>query len=294
MEKHRFNTAFTYLSVCLSLSACAQSNDHITGLVHRNAVQGFDLPESAVFDEPTDSWFVSNIGSETGARDGDGFIAMLDPEGVPQTLRWLEGLDGPAGLAILGRRMYVADIDQLVVVDIDTGEVVERHPIAGAALLNDVAAGDGRIFVSDTFTGTIHVFNPGGEVQTLIRDEAFNNANGLFVNGDTLYVACTGSFTDFEEEAGLFAIDLPTLSVRELAGVRGKFDGMLRAGNDLLLTDFRGLVLRLDDAEQTSVLHDASADGASSTADFGWDAVHERLLIPDLFGGAVNLYDTTR
>lgn len=258
---------------------------------------GFDLPESAVFDPTSNHWFVSNIGSETGARDGDGFISRLNVDGAVVEDRWLTGFDSPAGMAIIANALYVADIDRLVVIDVERREITATYHVEGAGLLNDVAAGqDGSIYVSDTFTNVIHRLALGSAaLEPFITHADFDGANGLLVVGPTLYVACTASFTDFTQEAMVFRVDIETLSVEALPAVRGKFDAVLWMYDSLVVNDFRGPVLRVGADGTPEVVVDLVAEGGlASVADMGWDAEHERLMVPDLFGNAVYLYTVGR
>ena len=90
----------------------------------------------------------------------NGFISILNSDGSEKKLKWITALNAPKGMAIFKGKLYVADIDQLVVIDIDKGTVVEKYDAPDAVFLNDVTACmNGMIFVSDTRTAKIHVLN---------------------------------------------------------------------------------------------------------------------------------------
>ena len=90
---------------------------------------GFDLPGDRVaFDAKTNSYYVSSIGKDPMAKDGNGFISKLDADGKVVSLKWATGLNGPKGSGVAGDHLFVADIDELVEIDLATGKVVERHP----------------------------------------------------------------------------------------------------------------------------------------------------------------------
>jgi hypothetical protein len=73
-------------------------------------VTGFDSPESAVHDPLTDVYLVSNIGGAVPAaafaKDGNGFISKIAPDGTVLDREWIGlgrngvTLDAPKGLAI--------------------------------------------------------------------------------------------------------------------------------------------------------------------------------------------------
>ena len=117
---------------------------------------GLSNPESVLFDPSANILYVSNIAGNPGEKDGKGFISRLSTDGKIETLEWAKGLDAPKGLALVGNRLYVSDIDQLVAIDTATGAVAKRWPAVGAKFLNDVVAdAKGRVFVSDMVTNQI-------------------------------------------------------------------------------------------------------------------------------------------
>jgi hypothetical protein len=128
---------------------------------------GLETPECVLHDTTADVYLVSNVGSATdpqpAALDGDGFISRLGPGGNVRALRWVDGLNGPKGMAIEPIRdwLIVADIDRLRCIARADGSRVRDIEIPGATFLNGVAiapGGDGkpsRVYVSDTTQGTI-------------------------------------------------------------------------------------------------------------------------------------------
>ena len=79
---------------------------------------GLSTPESICFDPGENMFFVSNIVGRPSAKDGNGFITKLDSTGKIVSLKWIDGLNAPKGLAICGNKLFVADIDALVKIDI--------------------------------------------------------------------------------------------------------------------------------------------------------------------------------
>jgi len=74
--------------------------------------------ESVLYDESRDQLFVSCINGSPAEKNGKGFISVLKPDGSIKSLNWVKGLNAPKGMAILDGKLYVADIDQLVVISI--------------------------------------------------------------------------------------------------------------------------------------------------------------------------------
>src|SRR5687767_743714 len=88
---------------------------------------GLKNPESAVYDADAGVLYVSDVAGEPNAKDATGFIAKLSPEGEVTEAEWIKGLNAPKGLALRDGRLYVADIDQLAVIDVAKGEVIQTY-----------------------------------------------------------------------------------------------------------------------------------------------------------------------
>ena len=69
-----------------------------------------------------DAVYVSNIGTDFNplSKDGDGFISKLSPDGEILELNAFPDirLNAPKGLGIYSQLLYVADIDEIVVIDL--------------------------------------------------------------------------------------------------------------------------------------------------------------------------------
>jgi DNA-binding beta-propeller fold protein YncE len=145
-------------------------------------VEGLSNPESVLFDPTQNALYVSNVAGEAMAKDGKGFISRLSPDGNILTLEWVTGLNAPKGLALVGERLFVSDIDELVAVDTKTGKIAKRWPAAGAKFLNDVAADeDGRVFVSDMVTNQIWQL-AGDSFAVWLEGSGLENPNGLKIS----------------------------------------------------------------------------------------------------------------
>src|SRR5262245_53031155 len=103
------------------------------------SLAGFKEPESALYDPQRNVVYVSNVAGEADGKDGVGFISKMSPDGKMIEPEWVKGLNGPKGLMMSGNKLYVSDIDQLVEIDVDKGEVSNRWPAEGAKFLNDTA-----------------------------------------------------------------------------------------------------------------------------------------------------------
>lgn len=150
-------------------------------------------PESVLYDEARDVIYVANINTFTrDGKDRDGFIAKLSPEGEVVELEWVTGLNDPKGMGVHENTLYVTDIDEIVAIDIESGEIQEKYAIAGASFLNDITVGDdGSVYATDSDNDNIHVLS-GGEVSTWLSDTTLQRPNGLLMEGNQLLLASAG------------------------------------------------------------------------------------------------------
>lgn len=246
-------------------------------------VSGLKEPESVLPHADAGVLYVSQVAGDFRAKDGVGFIAKVSPDGKMIDAEWIKGLNAPKGLARVGGTLYAADIDELVAIDIEKGEIAARHKAEGAVFLNDAVAGpDGRVFVSDTATNTIWAL-ADGRFAPWLTDEGLQGPNGLIVENGRLVVAAIGRLPKDGDEgapAHLVAVDLGAKTVGALGDGRpvGFLDGLAALGGGAYLaSDYgRGPVYRI------------TADGAfaivasfpAGTADLAYDPEKGVAYVP--------------
>ena len=255
-------------------------------------VTGFDGPESVYWDAPSRSWYVSNISGKEEEKDGRGWISRLDASGKVLEDRWVDGLNSPHGIRVRRETLYVADIDELVVIDLPTAKIRARLAAPGAKFLNDVAVGPaGEVYVSDTVGNAIYRCTRACEV--FVRSEKLECPNGLLVEGRRLLVAAWGTITDpvtfgTTTPGRLLAVDRKTKKIEPLGNGKpiGNLDGLEKHGADYLVTDFMaGKLLRVTKSGAVTVMK----DGFKSSADIGYDPGRRIVLVPDMTAGTVQV-----
>jgi sugar lactone lactonase YvrE len=133
-------------------------------------VDSLEGPEAVRWDPDQQVWFVSNVNGGPGAKDNNGYISRLTPEGRIDSLKFIAGgrggvtLHAPKGLAIVGDTLWVADIDVVRGFNRRTGKLVSNVRVPGSKFLNDIATGPDGIYVTDTgveFTADGQAKHPG-------------------------------------------------------------------------------------------------------------------------------------
>src|SRR5207248_37479 len=167
-------------------------------------VQGFLAPESVLHDSTQDIYFVSNITGSPMAKDNNGFISRVRPDGAVENLKFIEGgrsgvtLNAPKGLALEGDTLWVADIDVVRAFDAKTGAAIDTVSLSklGAVFLNDIVVGlSGALYITDTgirFDDVGNVLHPGPDrvfrvgpdraVTQAIRGDTLGRPNGIAVD----------------------------------------------------------------------------------------------------------------
>jgi hypothetical protein len=165
-------------------------------------IDGLQRPQSFIADPSGEFYFISNINGEPEAKDNNGFITRLDKEGKITDLHFIQGgqngttLDGPKGMAVVDRLLYVVDIDTLRGFDKETGKPVvtvllDKNPSHGthpAIALIDVAYdGKGMLYLSDTEADTVYrvEITQQHAVSVLVKDSALAGPSGLAWNSKT-------------------------------------------------------------------------------------------------------------
>jgi len=139
-------------------------------------------PESARYDRDLDVWFVSNVNGTSVAKDNNGYISRLRPDGAPYTLKFIQGgkkgvtLNAPKGLAVSGDTLWVADIDVARAFNKRTGALIANVSTNGRARFLSGAAlsSDGTVYMTDTGV----LFGPKGEVSHPGPDQVFRITRG--------------------------------------------------------------------------------------------------------------------
>ena len=198
-------------------------------------LEGLANPESVALSADGGFLYVSNVNGEGAAQDGNGFISRVSLDGRLLELEWATGLDGPKGLALLGDTLYVADIDDIVLIDARSGELRARVSIEGARFLNDAAVTrQGLVLAADSQTGRIYAMREGA-TEIWLEHDLLASINGLLPE-PTRLVATT-------MRGRLLAIDYETREISVLSEGLGDADGVAALGDGrYLVSEWPGLM----------------------------------------------------
>ncbi|WP_108681315.1 SMP-30/gluconolactonase/LRE family protein [Methyloceanibacter sp. wino2] len=253
--------------------------------------EGLRQPESVLFDPERNVLYVSNVDGGPTDKDGKGYIAKLTPDGKVETAEWVTGLNAPKGLGLYGDRLYVADVDRLVVIDIGTGEISKVYEAPDAKFLNDIAVDkDGRVFISDTLTNTIYALD-GDAFGVWLRSAELAAPNGLYPDDGRLIVASWGKGEMMSAKPDhLRTVDLDSKEIANLGDGTpiGNLDGLAPDGaGDFLVTDWvAGALFRVQPSGKAERLLDLN----QGTADLFYRSDEKLVMIPFMNDGVLVAY----
>jgi DNA-binding beta-propeller fold protein YncE len=279
INKNDFNmkTIFTGLFLILFFGVNFLNAQHLEKVWQTTA--DLKTPESVLYDQERDVIYVSNINGDPAQKDGNGFISILNPDGSVKNLEWIKNLNAPKGLAIFKAKLYVADIDQLVEIDIEKGTITAKYNAPGAVFLNDVTANmDGKIFVSDTRTAKIHVLDKN-KFTVWIEGKPFENPNGLMAEKGKLLVG----------DNNIYEVDIQTKKINTLIKDAGGVDGLEKnREGDFVFSNWPGKIFIQKNGETIKLLD--TTEQKMNTADIDYDLKHDLVLVPTFFDNHIVAY----
>jgi DNA-binding beta-propeller fold protein YncE len=251
----------------------------------RTVVPHFASPEGAVWDGQ--HLYISNVGPQLDpmAKDGDGFLLRLNAQGTEVLDSALFAglkLNAPKGMAILGGRLYVSDIDRVVAVDLATGSeaAVIDFSSTGAQFLNDVAVkDDSTLFISATDLGAIFELNVRSQQFRKLPVKGLNGPNGLLYDSEEGKLYCAEYGGDLPD-GRLLRIDVRGGQTQVLHPHRGNLDGLVRLRNgNLAFSDWHTKSVHQLDL-RSNVLSRIATDSIQGPGDIGYSVAEDRLWIP--------------
>jgi DNA-binding beta-propeller fold protein YncE len=265
---------------------CSLNAVEITKLWESESV--LKVPESVLLDKENKHLFVANINGMPLDQDGNGFISILNLDGTVKTLHFVDGLDAPKGMAIYDNKLYVSDIDDLRVIDLASGKLVESYHIKEAKFLNDVAVTkDGTVFVSDFSGANKAIYKLENKKMTKWMGSGNlldQRPNGLWVDGDSLVI---GTKSGIIFKAKLDSKQLSTFA--ENIGVNG-IDGILPFDeNSYISSDWAGRVFISSKNNSTKIIDEASEK--INSADIWYDMESNMLYSPTFFDNRILAYE---
>ncbi|GGF35148.1 SMP-30/gluconolactonase/LRE family protein [Echinicola rosea] len=233
--------------------------------------------ESVLVDPATGTIYVANIDGDARDHDGKGFISIISKDGEILDREWVTGMDGPKGMGILNGKLYVTDIDDIVEIDIEKGEITNTYVVEGASFLNDIDVHGNKVYFSDMEKGLIHVLEDG---EISILAEGQSSINGLRVDEDGVLHGLDGEGLKKYADDGTHEVLNSTVT----GG-----DGLIILGDDnYLASRWAGEIWIIQGDSETKLLD--TKDAQSNTADIGYLEEENLVFVPTFMKNKVAAY----
>jgi hypothetical protein len=269
---------------------------------------GFEQPFGAVFDAATNAWYISNVSGDlsnfTNLKDGRGWITKIsaDYKTVDHSF-YTTGMNAPAGLRIYGGKLYVPDVDQLVVIDLQTRAAVRSMTVTPQIFLIPYVAmtdvdvdSTGTAYASETVGNRILKFampTMPASGYTSYQPAGVMLPTTVLIDGTKLIVGTTGNPMMAGSLGALYTMNLIDGSmVKSLGTLAANYQGIEKDGTDYMIGTTRAhTVNRINQVSgQNTLLRDFGMDGVYSIGDLGWDPVGRVLAVTDVSTNAVYFY----
>lgn len=232
--------------------------------------------ESVLYDPDKNIIYVSCGNTQSSAKDGDGFIAVLLPDGTVKNPKWTTGLNAPKGMAIMGNSLYVTDIDEMVQIDLASGEITNKYPIENAGFLNDAATDGSVVYFSDMSQNNVYKLSDG---EYELAAENVPKINGLESYNGTLYGLNGEGLIKFDNNGGY-----EILTDKVQGG-----DGLVILDEDTFIASRWAGEIYYIDGDQVTKIVDTSPE-ESNTADITYIPDDKVIIVPTFLKNEVAAY----
>ncbi len=236
-------------------------------------------PESVIFDAKRNVLYVANINGDGSVHDGNGFITKLGTDGKISELEWVKGLDAPKGMGIVENKLYVSDINKVVVIDILSGKIEKSFTIEGAVFLNDITTdASGNVYISDSSNKKIYLLKDG-TTSLWLENSLFEKPNGLLALKDGLRV--------IDMKGGRFYnVSYDKKNAEVIAESVPSGDGIVEITRGAyLISNWNGEINYIKDKTVSKLLD--TKDEKINAADIWYIPQQKLVLVPTFFGNSV-------
>ena len=239
------------------------------------------VPESVLPDIKRKVLYVANIdGTDPWAKDDKGSIGKIGLDGKIINIEWVRGLNAPKGMGIFKNNLYVADITDVVVIDIEKGEIKKRIPVPNAEGLNDITVDPkGVVYVSDSKAKRVYMVK--GDVANP-HLEGLQAPNGVLWHKENLYVL---------DKGGLYRVEYDRKLTKLADGMEGGTDGVEPVyDKEYIVSGWAGVIYYVFADGTKEILLDTRNE-KKNTADIGYDPATRMVYVPTFWRNSVVAYE---
>ncbi|WP_106794002.1 hypothetical protein [Aquimarina sp. Aq78] len=236
--------------------------------------------ESAIYDKRNTILYVTSINGHWMKPNGKGFISKVDINGKIKNHKWIDNIEGPTGTAIYKDKLFVADFDTVLEIDINTSKIVKRHKIEGTERINDLTSSeDGAIYGSGTKSGKLFVLKDG--IVTILKNDLEWPNGVLYEKGNILIGLGDKTIKSY---------NLKTKTSKTVTKDISNPDGIIAIGNDdYLISSWEGMIHYVTKNGDKTMLLDTTKEKVNS-ADIAYIPELKMVLVPAMLQHKLTAY----
>lgn len=239
--------------------------------------QSFSGPESVEFDALNNRYLVSNKGAVKS-------IQSVVPGQAP--VLFTSNVTSPAGLEILGNKLWVCDATRIKSFDLTTGLMVNNINVGGTFLNGITSDGVQFLFVSDFSAKKIYRINTLTEGFNVMVANTVSTPNGMWYDGANNRLV----FVNWGGSAAIKAVSLADSTLSTITSTAiGNCDGIGSdaAGNYFVSAWSQQAIYKFDNAFANPV---SVVTGLSNPADIYYNTSNDTLAVPNTQNNTVTFH----
>lgn len=240
-------------------------------------------PECVLFEPGQNVLYVACINGNPTPENKSSYLAKLGQDGKVIQLKFTENLNSTKGMGILGDKLYVTEMAQVVEIALATGKILHRYPIEGAKFLNDIAVDTQQKVIYITDTGDNKVWSlANGKASVVLAGDPLKSPNGLLFENNQLLIG--------NGDGSLLTLNPATKKLDTVAKGMGGIDGIVALGNKrYIVTEWGGKIWSIQGDGTIELKLDTSKEKINS-ADIGYNPTTKVLFVPTFFHNTVKAY----
>ncbi|WP_147239391.1 hypothetical protein [Tenacibaculum sp. E3R01] len=189
--------------------------------------------ESVIYDKTNNILYVTCINGHWLKPNGKGFISKIDLNGEIISHKWIDKIEGPTGMTIYKNKLFVADFDTVLEIDLITSRIIKKYKIEGTERINDLTVSeDGTVYGSGTKSGKLFALKKG---KAIILKNNLEWPNGVLYEDKNILIGL-GDKT-------ISSYNLKTKTSKIIAKNIFNPDGIVAIGNgDYLISSWEGMI----------------------------------------------------
>jgi hypothetical protein len=258
-------------------------------------IHAFKHPEGVCIIN-ADKVFISDIGKsfKTTDRDSDGVIYQCPINNINSKNKFNKTfkLNAPKGITFANHKLFIADVDRIVIADIETGIKADEIAFADTTVsLNDVfLLDDNTLLVTVINKHELYAINLTSKDIINLSNSSIEGANGLCKYEKKIYVC---GFSSKEKGKGsIYEYDIETNKITTVIKDLGHLDGIKLFNKKLFVSDWgadynHGKIWEIDIVTKKARVICEDEDLKSPS---GFDILDDTMLIPCLDSGTILVY----